>query len=50
MSNVTHTLLIREVGEGEEGEYCCHVENSAGSMISPPATLTVRPQQEFTGM
>lgn len=49
VSNVTHTLLMREVGDEQEGSYHCRVENSAGSMDSPPATLTVRPQQEFAG-
>ena len=50
VSNVTHTLLMREVGDEQEGSYHCRVENSAGSMDSPPATLTVKPQQEFAGI
>lgn len=49
ISNVTHTLLMRDVGAEEEGSYHCRVENSAGSMDSPPATLTLRPLQEFAG-
>lgn len=50
VSNVTHTLLMREVGDEQEGSYHCRVENSAGSMDSPLATLTVKPQQEFAGI
>ena len=47
VSNVTHTLMIRNVGPEDAGAYSCQVENSAGAMTSPSATLRVRPQQEF---
>ena len=47
VSNVTHTLLMKDVGPEDAGAYSCRVENSAGAMTSPPATLTIRPQQEF---
>ena len=50
VSSVSHTLLMRDVGEEEEGRYHCHVENSAGSMDSPPATLTLRSQLQSNGM
>ena len=49
VSNVTHTLLVRDVGPGDAGNYSCHVENSAGTMTSSPAALTVRSQAEFEG-
>ena len=49
VSNVSHTLLMRDVREEDSGSYHCHVENSAGSMDSPTATLTLKPQQHFTG-
>ena len=49
MSNVTHTLLMRDVVPEDAGSYSCRVENSAGDLTSPLATLTVRPQQEFEG-
>ena len=49
VSNVTHTLLMRDVGEEDRGSYHCHVENIAGSMDSPAATLTLTTQQHFTG-
>ena len=43
VSNATHTLLIRNVSEQDEGEgYHCHVDNIAGYMDSPTATLTLR--------
>ena len=49
MSNITHTLLVRDVGQEDTGGYSCRVENIAGVLISPQATLTVRPQHEFIG-
>ena len=43
VSSVTHTLMIRGVSENDEGGggYHCQVENMAGSMDSPSATLTL---------
>ena len=49
VSNVTHTLLMRDVVPEDAGSYSCRVENSAGDLTSPSATLTVRPQLEFEG-
>ena len=47
VSNVTHTLLMRDVGDEDRGSYHCRVENIAGSMDSPAATLTLTTQQQF---
>ena len=49
ISNVTHTLLIRNVTAADEGGYQCVVENTAGRMYSRMAGLTVSPQDQFTG-
>ena len=49
VSNVTHTLLMRDVEPPDTGVYSCRVENSAGILNSPPTTLSVRPQEEFEG-
>ena len=47
VSNVTHTLLMRDVEDEDSGSYHCHVENIAGSMDSPAATLSLTAQQQF---
>ncbi len=36
-------LLIREIGPGDEGEYCCTASNAYGSVT---AKLNVRPERK----
>ena len=50
VSNVTHTLLMRDVAVQDQGSYLCRVENSAGYLESRPATLSIVSQQQFTSM
>lgn len=49
ISNMTHTLLMRDVSMGDQGSYRCRAENSAGYRESSSASLTLRSPDHFNG-